>query len=86
MNILKCEILSKGTVEDKTFYVWTSVSWGPKGGVGGEGVGVVLPLLTNPSFFFSPFLSSFSSFSSLVKIRAGEARPQRHVTAQEPNG
>lgn len=28
--ILKCEILRKGTVENKTLYVWTSVGWGPE--------------------------------------------------------
>ncbi len=48
-----------------------------------RGGGKVLHLLANPSFF-SSHLSLL--FSSLFKIRAGEAGPQRHVTAREPNG
>ena len=30
LSNLECEILRQSTVEDKTLYVWTSVSWGPE--------------------------------------------------------
>lgn len=64
-------------------YVWTSVSWGPeRQGEGKCFLSVLIPLF----FPFLVFFTSWPSFSSLLKIRAGEARPRRHVTAQEPNG
>lgn len=81
LNILKCEILRKGTVEDKTLYVWTSVSWGPEK----KGQGKCFLSLLIPHFFLLPLLFIFLFFF-LVKLITGEASPQQHVTVQEPNG
>lgn len=63
------------TAETKTLYVWRSVSLGP------EREGRVLPLLTNPSFFPSVLLSSFSSFFIPLKLeQRSEASTACHGT------
>ena len=58
LSNLKCEILRQGTAEDKMFYVWTSVSWGPeKEGEGKCFLSALIPLFfLLPGLLFHPFL------------------------------